>query len=638
VQAFLVIANFGRQPRDLYVTMREENASDVLASRRVVVPAGERLPLPLEWAPAAGDRRKGLVFEIAPHDAMPADDVAYGKVPAGDKLPVYLAGVSPWIERALLADPLVELHPVTVTELAQSTAVDVDAFVAVAGACPESAPGGDLLIVSPPPGKCLGAVVGAAIEQPDVTSWDRADPRLRFLALDGVHVARANLLEPQSASQRLVNARQGALVADVSTATRTATLVGFDPGESDWPLKASFVLFVRNLLEQARMHRAHGVTGPARTGEPLRVSVPKSAANVRAIGPSGEDLEVALRDGLAVIPDTSHAGFYRVSWQGSQAGTTLVPANLTSAAESDLSPRSLAVDGANVSVTARGAEPDAQHERAWLVALFALVLVVFDVWYVTRGARTALRAALSWRRVLVAGTIVGALPAVGVALAWLGLLGDTYVRLARPWMALVTLASTAFVAFRLASRRTLAGPWRTRLGDFLPMAATFALSLVAAGPELGRPLDRLTILFAVDRSRSIDLVPGAETRIRRELEVAEVGMCDADRIAVIAFAAEAVTEDPPRARPAGRGAARGGGSRRYRPRGSDPPRARRGPVGLGRAHRAHHGWRGDARRDDGGRDGGGRRADPGRRPPARAAPAAGRARGGAAGALACRRG
>ena len=33
VQAFLLVANFGARPRDLYVTMREENASDVLASR-----------------------------------------------------------------------------------------------------------------------------------------------------------------------------------------------------------------------------------------------------------------------------------------------------------------------------------------------------------------------------------------------------------------------------------------------------------------------------------------------------------------------------------------------------------------------------------------------------------------------------
>jgi hypothetical protein len=246
-----------------------------------------------------------------------------------------------------------------------------------------------LLVVDPPPGRCFGTVVGAAVEHPDITSWDRADARLRFSSLDGVHVARAKLLEPAGGSQRLVNARQGALVVDASTGARTVTMVGFDPGESDWPLKASFVLFVRNLLEQARAHKVQGMTGPGRTGEPLRVSVPTGATSVRAVGPGGDELEVTVCGGLAVVADTTRAGFYRVSWQGPRAGSTLVPVNLTSVAESDLTPRPLGARAANVEVTAGGAEPEVHQERAWLFALFALALVTFDVWYFTRDPRPA---------------------------------------------------------------------------------------------------------------------------------------------------------------------------------------------------------------------------------------------------------
>ncbi len=287
VQAFLVIANFGQKPRDLYVTMREENASDVLASRRVVVKPGERLPVPLEFLPTPGDYRKGLIFEISPRDAMPVDDVAYARVPAGDKLPVFLAGASPWIERALAADPLVDLRTGTLAELEKGAAIDLDTFVVVDGACPAGAPGGDLLVVHPPPGRCSGAGVGAAVEHPEITSWESGDPRMRFLTLDGVHVARANLIEPAGASQDLVKAREGTLISDISTSARTATLVGFDPGDSDWPLKASFVLFVRNLLELARTHRAHGITGPARAGEPMRVSLPPRPGRSRRPGRAG---------------------------------------------------------------------------------------------------------------------------------------------------------------------------------------------------------------------------------------------------------------------------------------------------------------------------------------------------------------
>src|SRR5262245_44184426 len=49
VQAFLLVANFGTKPRELYVTMSEQNASDVLASRRVLAQPGDRLPVLLTF-------------------------------------------------------------------------------------------------------------------------------------------------------------------------------------------------------------------------------------------------------------------------------------------------------------------------------------------------------------------------------------------------------------------------------------------------------------------------------------------------------------------------------------------------------------------------------------------------------------
>src|SRR5205814_397661 len=102
-----------------------------------------------------------------------------------------------------------------------------------------------------------------------------------------------------------IRTQSGPIAVDVSTTSRTATLLGFDVGDSDWPLKASFVLFMRNLLEQARAHRAHGAIGPARAGEPLRATVPASAKELTATGPDGEKVEVSLRGGLAVMPDVT---------------------------------------------------------------------------------------------------------------------------------------------------------------------------------------------------------------------------------------------------------------------------------------------------------------------------------------------
>lgn len=388
VQGFLVVANFGQHPRDLYVTMRQDNASDVLASRRVLVPPGERLPVVLTFHPAPGDYRKGLIFELSPKDALPVDDVAFGRVPAGDKLPVYLAsaaGRSAWLERAVAADPMTTLTAGSVAELAAAR-IDLDTFVVVDGACPPSPPGGDLLIVNPPPGKCFGTVVGQVIERPTLTSWESADPRLRFLSFDGVHISRARSLKPEGPTQELVRTQEGVVVTDISTGSRTGTLLGFDVGDSDWPLKASFVLFVRNLLEQARAHRAHGAAGPVRAGEPMRVAVPASAENLEVLGPNGERIEASLRAGLAVVADAPRVGLYRLAWQGPQAGAVVVPVNLTSAAESDLTPRPLETGG-EVAVTAAGAQPEGHTEWSWVLALVALAMILFDVWYFTRAPR-----------------------------------------------------------------------------------------------------------------------------------------------------------------------------------------------------------------------------------------------------------
>ena len=54
--------------------------------------------------------------------------------------------------------------------------------------------------------------------------------------------------------------------------------------------------------------------------------------------------------------------------------------------------------------------------------------------------------------------------------------------------------------------------------------------------------------MTLDRSRSVDLVPGADGRVRSELVVAEKSMRSDDRIGTVVFAATAAAEDPPRPR------------------------------------------------------------------------------------------
>jgi hypothetical protein len=388
VQAFALIENFGAHRRDAFVTLTQRNSMTPLASRRVTLEPGERAPVVLSFEPAPGDAGTGLVAEISPRDALPADDRAYGRVPPSRKLPVVLspAKPNPWVARALLADPDLEIMTAPLEELA-TAGIPKDALVVVDGACPKPLPGNDFMILNPPEGPCYLANVGAVLERPALTSWTENDARFRFLTLDGVEIARARRIDGESPSNALVRTREAAVVADVSVPGRTGTLIGFDVGESNWPLKASFVLFVRNVVELARAHQRARASGPFRTGEPLRVRVPDGVERAELERPGGEREELQARSGSLIVPNVHDAGFYFVSWSGEQAGSALLAANLTSTAESDLRERALPeILGASAAAAGAGIA-DVASSWSWLLGAAALSLIGLDVYWVTRRPR-----------------------------------------------------------------------------------------------------------------------------------------------------------------------------------------------------------------------------------------------------------
>ncbi|MES1175405.1 MAG: VWA domain-containing protein [Myxococcales bacterium] len=123
-----------------------------------------------------------------------------------------------------------------------------------------------------------------------------------------------------------------------------------------------------------------------------------------------------------------------------------------------------------------------------------------------------------------------------------------YVRFERPLLALPVAIAVWFVVARL-SRLSVRQHRARRLLQTLTLGgAALTAAYAVIGVELGRPLDRLAVIVAIDRSRSIDLVPGADLRVASELRVAEVGMREHDRIGTVAFGASAAVEDPLRER------------------------------------------------------------------------------------------
>jgi hypothetical protein len=385
VEAFALVWHQGARARDVFVTLSQQNTTQPLATRRLRVEPEERVPVVLGFDAAPNDAGTGLVLEISPGDALASDDRVHLRVPSGRQLQVVLSPkqASPWLRRAFESDGAIELLLANLPALTPEH-VPEDALVVIDGACPARIPGGDLLIVNPPPGRCRSVEVETAAQRAPVTSWTETDPRLRFLTFDGVEFGEAHKLGVESPRDALVRTRDGVLIADVSSPGRTGTLVGFDVGVSNWPLTASFVLFIRNLTEVARAGRASGPALSVRSGEPISLRVPLGVDLVTLSDPRGSKRDIPARDGQAVLPAAERVGFYNVSWKGPRPSSLLLAVNLDSDSESRIAPKPLSLD-----------RPAKSGDRLalgvtrydWLLALVALGLLAADVFWVTRPLR-----------------------------------------------------------------------------------------------------------------------------------------------------------------------------------------------------------------------------------------------------------
>jgi Ca-activated chloride channel homolog len=150
-----------------------------------------------------------------------------------------------------------------------------------------------------------------------------------------------------------------------------------------------------------------------------------------------------------------------------------------------------------------------------------------------------------FRRPLLAFfALLAALPlalATGSVTGWFEI---PVLRLERPWFAFPVALLTLVTLQRLGRLSPRQGRFRRAGTELFTGATLLAAGLAVVGLELGRPLDRLSVLVAIDRSRSIDLVPNADSRIAAELRVAELGMRDDDRLGTLAFGTSAAIEDP----------------------------------------------------------------------------------------------
>lgn len=400
-EVFVRVEHFGMGSIDVYVSALLADGT-LVASRRLLlepnVPASAlltadvspdadgRAPL-LEVRLSAIDPASG-VAEAGMGDALPLDDVAALPSPAAQELPIFVIGDAPaTVRRVLVADTRTVVFETTLPALEarraeRPDAPELDGLLVFSGPTPAEVPRGADVVVVAPTGPIFGNELAEPSERSRIVSWDEAESALRFVSFTDVHFRSITPLSLPGA-RSLVTAEAGPVMARVDRPDGTTLVLGFDPDTSDWPEQPGFVVFFRNVLEDARRRRAEGGIAPGPIGEALRVPE-ADGIEVVVTAPDGTTTRALSRGDLAIVPVPALPGIYRAESAGGRVRYAL--RSLLDAGESNLAPRARFVETAGgPEITTTGARAPTE---AWpiLAGMLLVVLVIEALWATRKGA------------------------------------------------------------------------------------------------------------------------------------------------------------------------------------------------------------------------------------------------------------
>jgi len=158
--------------------------------------------------------------------------------------------------------------------------------------------------------------------------------------------------------------------------------VGFDPLESNWPLRVSFPIFIANAVDWLNPANAKNSQLLIKAGDPFRLALsePVKSAEVKLPDGSTRQLIVDATANEIVFGDTAKQGVYHV-----RAGTneTTFCADLLDSAESNIRPRDELKFGEYTRVTATTVQRT--NMELWrTLAAIGLAVLLFEWWWYHR--------------------------------------------------------------------------------------------------------------------------------------------------------------------------------------------------------------------------------------------------------------
>lgn len=377
---YVAVANFASNslPADLELFFQPEQAASgrLLETRPLNVPAGQTVA---EVFSVAQERDGVFIARLNAQDDLTADNEAF--IVSLLPKPVHVLLVSRGnrlLEKALRAVPQVEL---TVASDLTDAAGAFD-FVVLDGLTPTHWPSANVLAFHVPNTNWIGPL--SELETPALVDWKATHPLLRYVSFDQVLVARslAPLAGPPPWATPILETPRAPLILAGERGRQRIVWVGFDPLESNWPLRVSFPIFIANAVEWLDPARAQTAQLLIKAGEPLRLALNQPLQQAEIILPDGQKRTLTVEPNATelVFGETVRRGVYRI-----RLGTNSVSfcVNVLDAAESNILPRDELKFGEYARVAATTLQRT-NYEFWRTLAAAGLCVLLFEWWWYHR--------------------------------------------------------------------------------------------------------------------------------------------------------------------------------------------------------------------------------------------------------------
>jgi von Willebrand factor type A domain/Aerotolerance regulator N-terminal len=378
-EVMLEVTNTGPEVEDVELSLLgDEQVVDITKLR---LKAGERLP---RFYPNLSGASRTLEARLRAlgdsRDILPADDHAFALLPERQRVKVMVVTAgNTYLEAALLLDEYLDVSLVTPQQYAETFAGQINAYGVVLfdGVTPTEPPRAHAIYLDPR-GPGAPVKVEAEIKSPGFDRIDRKHPLVRFLALDDVNIAKAHRLIPASGDKVVGASEQGALLVTGTRAGYRFVALGFDPRDSDLPLRIAWPLLLVNSINFFTDDDTSFISS-LRTGDVWRIPVRGEVRAAELQGPFGLAVTVPVHESHAIYMG-ERAGFYELRSKAlGEDAKAAFAANLLDVEESRVAPqKALVVDGKTAGGVL-GFSVSLRREL-WIYLLIAVVVVAVVEW------------------------------------------------------------------------------------------------------------------------------------------------------------------------------------------------------------------------------------------------------------------